>query len=141
MSAVYVWPPALPQKPQADGYKELMPSNLIRSETDTGPAKVRRRGNAKPVIVSATYVMTTAECATLDSFVYDSLGGGAVCFDWPRPTVGADGQDAMQYVRARLQPSSDGIYTKTYLSNFVGLWQVTLTLEIFPDVPLVEGES
>ena len=54
-----IWPLTLPQLPLVSGYSESMPSNLIRSETDTGPAKVRRRGNAKPVTVQASYIMDT----------------------------------------------------------------------------------
>ena len=48
--AVYVWPLSLPQSPIANGYKEDMPSNLIRSDAEYGPAKVRRRGGQNPLL-------------------------------------------------------------------------------------------
>ena len=127
MASYPIWPTTLPQSPVLDGYKESMPSNLIRSNTDTGPAKVRRRGNAKPISVNATYILNTEEVKILDRFVDETLGGAAMCFDWPRPKY--------NYVRARLVASDSGIYTKTLVSNTNDFWSVTLNLEIFPDVP------
>ena len=132
--ATFVWPPALPQSPIANGYKESMPSNLLRSEAEYGPAKVRGRGGAKPVKVTASYILSTEEAEILDRFVYDSIGGGAVCFDWPRPRFSTY-HEGIKYVRARIVPSSDGLYTKSSVGNTVDYWQVELTLEIFPDVP------
>lgn len=131
-----IWPYLLPQRPLASDYREAMPSNLIRSDTDTGPSKVRRRGNARPIVVTASYWLTTEQCEMLDEFVFDTLGGGAVCFDWPRPKFHQDAEGKDQYVRARIQPGSDSLYAKSFLSNSIDLWQVQLTLEIFPDVPV-----
>ena len=129
-----IWPLTLPQMPLISGYSESMPSNLIRSETDTGPAKVRRRGNAKPVTVQASYIMNTEQMELLDTFMYETIGGGAVCFDWPRPRFkSGDGK----YVRARIVPSSNGLYDRSVVDSTTDFWNVTLTLEIFPDVPTV----
>ena len=129
-----IWPLTLPQMPLISGYSESMPSNLIRSETDTGPAKVRRRGNAKPVTVQASYIMNTEQMELLDTFMYETIGGGAVCFDWPRPRFkSGDGK----YVRARIVPSSNGLYDRSVVDSTTDFWNVTFTLEIFPDVPTV----
>lgn len=128
------WPLTLPQKPLISGYSETMPSNLLRSETDMGPAKVRRRGGAKPVVAQASYIMSSEQVELLDTFVYETIGGGAVCFDWPRPKFKTgDGV----YVRARLVPSSDGLYTRTSVDDTTDFWNVTLSLELFPDIPTV----
>ena len=127
-----VWPPSLPQSPIANGYKESMPSNILRSDAEYGPAKVRKRGGSKPITVKASYVLTTEEVETLDNFVYNNIGGGAICFDWPRPRFSHGGS---KYVRARIVPASDGLYDKSVVGNTVDFWQVELTLEIFPDVP------
>ena len=129
-----IWPLTLPQSPLISGYSESMPSTLLRSETETGPAKVRRRGNAKPVTVQATYIMSTEQMELFDTFVYKTVGGGAVCFDWPRPRFkSGDGR----YVRARIVPSSNGLYDRSVVDSTTDFWNVTLSLEIFPDVPTV----
>ena len=133
--ASVIWPHALPQTPILNGYKEQMPSNLIRSDAEYGPAKVRKRGGAKPVTVNASYILSTQEAEILDDFVYNSIAGGAICFDWPRPRFSKTKEGDNRYVRARLVPSSDSLYSKSNVSNTVDFWQVDLTLEIFPDVP------
>lgn len=135
---VFIWPLSLPQSPITNGYKESMPSNLLRSEAEYGPAKVRRRGGAKPVTVKATYILSTEEVEILDKFVYESIGGGAICFDWPRPRFSGS-SNGSKYVRARLVPSSDGLYIKTNVGNTVDYWQIELSLEIFPDVPALSA--
>lgn len=132
--AVIIWPPSLPQTPLTNGYKESMPTNIIRSETETGPAKVRKRGGSKPVTVNASYILSTEQMEVFDTFVYGSLAGGAKCFDWPRPRFSTS-EDGTKYVRARLVPSSDSLYTKSNVSNTVDFWQVDLAIEIFPDIP------
>lgn len=128
------WPLTLPQSPLLSGYTETMPSTLLRSDTDTGPAKVRRRGNAKPVVVQASYILSTEQVELLDTFVYETIGGGARCFDWPRPRFKAQNG---RYVRARLMPSSDGLYNRSVIDGTSDFWNVTLSLEIFPDVPTI----
>lgn len=133
--ASVIWPLTLPQTPVINGYKEQMPSNLIRSDAEYGPAKVRKRGGAKPVTVNASYILSTQEAEILDDFVYNSIAGGAICFDWPRPRFSKTKEGDNRYVRARLVPSSDSLYSKSNVSNTVDFWQVDLTLEIFPDVP------
>lgn len=129
-----IWPFSLPQAPIINGYKEQMPSNIIRSDAEYGPAKVRKRGGAKPVTVNASYILSTEEAEILDNFVFNTIAGGAICFDWPRPRF-SKMKEGNRYVRARLVPSSDSIYSKSIVNDTVDFWKVELTLEIFPDVP------
>ena len=129
-----IWPDTLPRVPLISGYTETMPSTLLRTETETGPAKVRRRGNAKPVTVQASYIFTTEQAEDFDYFVYNVIGGGAICFDWPRPRFKTFDS---KYVRARLVPSSDGLYSKSVVDSTTDFWNVTITLEIFPDIPTI----
>lgn len=136
--AIIVWPLSLPQSPIANGYKESMPSDIIRSDAEYGPAKVRRRGGSKPIVVSASYILSTEETEILDNFVYENIGGGAICFDWPRPRFSTT-QNGTRYVRARIVPSSDGLYSKSNVGNTVDFWQIDLKLEIFPDVPTLSS--
>lgn len=124
--AVYRWPTSLPQKPLVDGYKRVLPNNLIRSSMDTGSDKVRKRGRFKPQEISASYVLTAAQRNTLESFVHDNLAEGAICFNWPHPELN-------KLVRARLKASQDGILEFSPYRDTTR-WSVTLKIEIWPEV-------
>ena len=123
-----VWPPALPQAPLREGYTDSAPSNLLRTDMDTGPAKVRRSGNARPHTVQATYVLYDDEAEILEEFILETLAGGALCFDWPHPTL-------KRQVRARIVPSDSNLFSRSYYSQTLA-WQYTLTLEYWPDAPI-----
>lgn len=126
--SVAIWPLTIPQKPQRSGYGWKEPNELLRSEMDSGPAKVRPRGKAKPVPETQVYIMTTEQLAMFRAFVRDTLATGALCFDWPHPVLG-------RYVRARLVGQSDAIYSVSPW-NKTNAWQVSLTMEIWPDAPI-----
>lgn len=123
-----IWPLMLPQRPQKTGFQEKAPNNLIRSDMDTGPAKVRRRGGAKPWQVSASYVLTAEQLASLNLFATETIANGALCFDWPHPVRN-------EYVRARLVGGSDALYSPQPWGATLA-WQVTLTIEWWPGAPL-----
>ena len=124
--AVYRWPSSLPQKPQKEGYRRVLPNNLIRSSMDTGSDKVRKRGRYKPQVVSATYVLTDAQRNTLETFIHDSIAEGAICFNWPHPELN-------KLVRARLKASNDGIIDFQPFGDTLR-WQTTVELEIWPEI-------
>ena len=124
--AVYRWPTSLPQKPLVDGYKRILPNNLIRSSMDTGSDKVRKRGRFKPQEISASYVLTAAQRNTLENFVHNSLAEGAICFNWPHPELN-------KLVRARLKASNDGILEFSPYRDTTR-WSVTLKIEIWPEI-------
>jgi len=124
--AVYRWPTSLPQKPLIDGYKRVVPNNLIRSSMDTGSDKVRKRGRFKPQEISATYVLTAVQRNALEAFVHDNIAEGAICFNWPHPELN-------KLVRARIKASQDGVLEFSPYGT-TNRWQVTLKLEIWPEV-------
>jgi hypothetical protein len=121
-----------PQYPLRSGYKRTVPNNLIRSSMDTGPDKVRKRGRGKPHVVTATYVMTSGHLWVFEQFVHNSLAEGAIAFKWPDPERAVAGS-ADKFVRARLKATNDGLFDVQPYQD-TKLWQVTLTLEIWPDV-------
>lgn len=123
-----IWPLDLPQAPQRDGWSDTAPNNLLRSEMESGPMKVRRRGNAKPHTAKATYVFTDEEADVFERFALETLAGGAIAFDWWHPTL-------RRYVRARLAPEGDGLFSKQYWGGTYA-WQYSLTFEYWPDVPV-----
>lgn len=75
-----VWPAQLPC-PLLAGYQEGLANNTIRSEMDTGPAKVRRRTAANVRPLSFGMVLTKALLADLITFYNTTTFGGTLAFD------------------------------------------------------------
>ena len=113
------WPVTLPQDVLLEGYGEQPPDEIIRTPMETGPAKVRRRSTAGPRPVSATIDLTRDQVETLDDFYRNTLGGGALSFDW----VHARTQAAAKF-RFLSQP--------VYRPESQTSWLATLNLEILP---------
>ena len=61
------WPATLPQVPQK-GFTESVGINVIRSATDAGPAKQRRRAS-RPNEMNVNFLMTTAQTQKLEDFI------------------------------------------------------------------------
>lgn len=121
MAYTYVWPVTLPQAPQK-GFKETGGALIVRTPTDKGPAKLRRRGQlAKKLTVS--FIMTTAQVTILENFVnLDIKGTARFGFMHPRTS---------QIVEVRMVPSQEGeLYNLTYLAP--GYWTVDTTFEVLP---------
>ncbi len=125
--ATAIWPLVLPQAPQRNGWKDSAPNDLIRTDMDTGSAKVRRRGGDGQWKCTAMYVLTSAQRDVLRAFAYDTIKSGALCFDWPHPTRGM--------VRAEIIGGTDSLYDESLWGN-TNAWQVTLSLGYWPDAPL-----
>lgn len=122
------WPTALPQAPLKDGYSDTAPDQLLRSDMESGPAKVRRRGTAKPHVAACTYVFTDEEATIFEDFALGTLAGGALAFDWWHPVLA-------RYVRARLVPSGDGLFARSYWNGTLA-WAYSLSFEYWPDIPV-----
>jgi hypothetical protein len=119
--ASYVWPSSLPQAPQ-DDFSETGGVLILRTQVDAGPAKMRRRG-ARPKTLSCSFYMTTAQVATLESFVEDTLRGTAR-FDFTHPRLGSN-------IEVRLVPQQDGqLFAISFITN--GYWNVALEMEVMP---------
>lgn len=82
------WPSAdLPTSPQY-GWTETPGSSLVRTETDAGPAKLRRRFSSSPSLFSLMFTLTTAQATRLEQFYSNAAdespagtNGGALSFD------------------------------------------------------------
>lgn len=115
-----VWPTSLPQVPQK-GYTESLGMNIIRSQTDMGPAKQRRRA-VSPNVMDVSFILTTAQSATFESFIMDDLKGvKRFMFNHPR---------TLQNVEVRVVNQSGNLYKLQYLAP--GYWTATLQFEILP---------
>ena len=121
MAYAYIWPVSLPQSPQK-GFVETGGVLILRTPMDSGPAKQRRRGQRAQGL-QVTFIMTTAQTQTLETFVQDTLQGTAR-FGFTHPRLDT-------VVETRIVPQTDGqLYSFTYLAP--GYWTVSLQLEILP---------
>jgi hypothetical protein len=84
-----VWPPTLPQSPMIEGYTESAPEGLLRTQMETGPAKLRRRYTSAPRRFMLRVALTKAQVETLDSFFVNTCALGALDFDWTHPRTGS----------------------------------------------------
>jgi hypothetical protein len=94
---------------------------------DSGDDKVRPRG-PKPRTAEVRYVMTPEQVAILETFASETIAHGAIWFDWPHPTLS-------RYVRARISPTSDSLYTMAPLDKTQD-WLIGMTIKYWPDAPL-----
>ena len=113
-----VWPESLPQNFSAADYTDTLADNTVRSEMDSGPAKVRRVSTSKPSTLSGTMVMTTAQWNEFVAFRRDTLRE-VLSFEFPNPED--DGETTL-IVRLTSAPSR---------TQWVpGVWRVNLQMEV-----------
>lgn len=110
------WPAAL--KVSRNGFSESPPNNLVKSDMDAGPQKVRRRTTANTRAASLVLFLTTAELATLETFFVTTIYSGALPFDFTHPRTG-------ETVEARITEPPEYSSEET-------MWQVTIKMEILP---------
>ena len=115
-----VWPVELPQAPQK-GFSESIGVNVVRSTTDMGPAKQRRR-SVSPNMMDVSFILTSEQAAILETFVLDELGGvKRFLFNHPR---------TLQNVEVRVVSQGSTQYKLQYLAP--GYWNASLQFEILP---------
>lgn len=115
-----VWPTSLPQAMTMDSFTEAMGDGRLRSPTDTGPGKVRRRFSAVARPVAGTMVMTQTQLETMLAFITDDLSGGSLAFEFPN-------QRGSTAWLVRIADEMPGFRR---VAN--GHWSVDLKLEILP---------
>lgn len=119
------WPGTLPPVPQLRGYEEQSPLNVIRTDMEVGPAKVRRRSTAAVRKHKMLFHMTQAQVELFDQFLGVVLGDGALSFDYVHPRTG----DAVKF---RIIPPATYTPEKTSAADAAGVWFVTLEMEQLP---------
>ena len=82
-----VFPSTLPA-PALNTLVETPPDNVIRTQMDKGPDKVRRRTTANVRPLSFTLKLTPAETQVLDDFYDNTTFSGADEFDYTHPRTG-----------------------------------------------------
>ena len=86
---VQVWPASLSKKQLLQGYSEKLPNMMLRTDTDHGPAKTRRRFTAAPRNVSFTVLGTSTDASVLDTFFETTTLGGSDSFTMVNPRTGS----------------------------------------------------
>ena len=126
---IVAWPASLPQVPQK-GFTESVGINVIRSATDAGPAKQRRRAS-RPSEFTLNFLMTTAQTQKLEDFIKNQptntttpgiAGVNRFTFTHPR---------LYTTVEVRIIPGSSGeFFTLQYMAP--GYWSTSLKFEVMP---------
>ena len=114
------WPINLPQRIARDGFREVPKSQVIRSETDSGAPKQRRRFSATITTFSVVINLTDTEVTTFETFFETQLLGGSMSFDWVHPRT--QNPAVVRIV--------GGAYTLVNLGGT--LYQVSFSMEVLP---------
>lgn len=76
------WPSTLPA-PLGSDYGVDFTDATVRTDMESGPARVRRRYTAAPDMVQLGWKFTEAQMATFRTFFEDTIAMGAAWFDLP----------------------------------------------------------
>lgn len=82
------WPATLPSRPLLEGATESWPDVVIRSNTDTGPAKLRQRYTAGVTRFYAQFVLNSTQVGTFETFFKTTISNGATAFTMANPRTG-----------------------------------------------------
>lgn len=117
------WPNTLPGI--EIGAEMSQQDSVVKSPTEFGPGKRRKRFTATSQYYSGTMLLTKAQRDTLQTFFQNTLGFGALAFDFTNP------EDNSTLVAARFMspPSYSALVGGP---GGVGLWRASVQLEILP---------
>jgi hypothetical protein len=83
------WPSGNQYVPLISSLSETPPDNVLRSSTDKGPDKVRRRTTANVRPLSFRLILKKPDLATFDTFYDTTLLSGSIEFDYTHPRTKA----------------------------------------------------
>lgn len=102
------WPASLPEYPLRNSLSIQAVDNVIRAPTDLGPANQRPRATAELFTVECQVKLgTRAQLNTLMDFHRDTLGMGALRFNWNglAGNIAGDYQDFQFSQKPRYRPA------------------------------------
>jgi hypothetical protein len=122
---VAAFPVSITHTMLVDGFREVPPATLVRTQMDVGPAKVRPRSTTGSRMISGAVMVTAEQQETLDAWFTTTLINGALPFTWTHPRTEAA-------ITARFVGEGDdpGISYEPRDSGQV--WLVRMKLEILP---------
>lgn len=83
--AIPSWPATLPLQPLVDGYEETWFSQTEFKTPDSGAPMVRRKQALSMRAFKVKFVLTEEQVNLLDEFIYKTLEGGALRFEFTHP--------------------------------------------------------
>lgn len=83
------WPTSLNLRQKISGYSEDLPQQVLRTDTDQGPKKTRRRFTSAPRNITFSITGTSTDADVLDTFYIDTINGGAASFTMVNPRTGS----------------------------------------------------
>lgn len=119
--AAATWPASLPQDLRLDDLELIFPNGSVRGSDETLLVQQRWRFNASVTPVEGTIIIPSADYTTLFDFWKDTLGHGALPFNWEHPITGVT-------VEMRFLPKSPPVIE----GIGQGKCLVSLALEILP---------
>lgn len=85
------WPETIPALPLQEGFSETLRNVVIRTQTDSGPAKTRSRYTAGPKNYTMQFILTQTEKTALNTFFDTTLVNGSTSFTYTNPASGESG--------------------------------------------------
>ena len=113
------WPAGLPQLLSPQGFQEIGPQILLKSEMDVGRPKRRRlattgvsKFNASMIIEGHLPTPATAQRQVLFDFFYITLAAGSLPFDWVHPIL----QTSLEFYmdNLRIVPAGGTSYSASF---------------------------
>lgn len=127
------WPPDLPQSPRVSSFAKSSGNNTVRSNTETGPAKVRKRSSS---------AMSQLQCAYRLNRKYRACGAGKIVDQLDLLFVFLEEGEGMSFwipdpmkpteeIKVRIRPEGDdkGVTVQAVSNN---IFDVLLNLEVWP---------
>lgn len=79
------WPASLPQYFEPNGFQFADKPATVASQTDIGPARIRRRATGQGADVQGSFILSAAQRDTLRGFYNTTLFNGTLPFTWVDP--------------------------------------------------------
>lgn len=118
-----VWPVTLPQSSLL-GLTDQRQDARLRSETDAGPVKLRKRYSAAVRRISASMILSGTQRQAFDSFYVNDLEEGVLSFDWEDPVTKTQAKFRF------LEPPQFTLFRSGDQNS--RLWRSNLSLELLP---------
>ena len=103
------WPAGLYGYIIKGSFNEIPPQNVLRTQMDAGPAKLRRRSTASVRAFSLSLFLTKALLATFDTFYVTTTQSGSIKFDMYHPRTHVEGE--YRFVNQPMYVPKDEGYT------------------------------
>ena len=121
------WPASLPQLYQKGSFSYIPQGNILRTNMDSGIAKVRRLFTGVPNDYSGTMIFDAAQLITFQSFFDITIASGALTFNFPNPfDFGATTVEVRFKIDTKAAP-----YSLTPDGDTLD-WDIDLNLESIP---------